>query len=61
MGQAINGRSALMATLTISALKRVSKESSFWKEPAVYRALLVTGLSVLITATEIVDSDLAIH
>ena len=51
-------RSVLMARLTISALDRASKDPYCWSEPTVHRALLVSGLSVLIASTQLLSADL---
>ncbi|WP_413442448.1 hypothetical protein [Synechococcus sp. MIT S1220] len=50
--------SAVMARLTLSALKRASQDPSCWREPTVHRALLVSGLSVLTEATRQLKADL---
>jgi len=43
------GRSSeLMTRLTLSALERASTDPNLWREPVVHRALLVSGLSVLV-------------
>ena len=58
MGQDLQSCSALMARLTLSALEKASKHPDCWEEPAVYRALLVSGLSVLIVSTQLVKADI---
>ena len=58
MSKDINGSSALMARLTISALDRVLKDPSSWENPVVHRAILVSGLSVLVTATQLLLLEL---
>lgn len=40
--------SELMARLTLSALERACADPALWREPLVHRAVLVSGLSVLI-------------
>ncbi|WP_320674326.1 hypothetical protein [Prochlorococcus sp. MIT 1341] len=57
MGKEVNSSSALMARLTISALDRVSEDPSSWKNPIVHRALLVSGLSVLLAATKLLAAE----
>ena len=47
-----------MARLTLSALERASQDPDCWREPVVYRALLVSGLSVLTAATRHLQDDL---
>ena len=49
-------RSALMARLTLSALDRLAEDPSCWREPMVHRALLVSGLSVLISSLAVVEA-----
>ena len=48
----------VMARLTLSALERASGEHGIWREPAVHRALLVSGLSVLISGLGLLQEDL---
>ena len=52
-------RSSVMARLTLSALDRASEDPSCWRDPVVYRALLVSGLSVLTAAAGLLRDDLA--
>jgi len=47
-----------MARLTLSALGRASDSPGFWSEPEVHRALLVSGLSVLICSLARLQNDL---
>ena len=47
-----------MARLTLSALERASHDPACWSDPLVYRALLVSGLSVLTAATRLLQGDL---
>ena len=58
MSDQFDSRSALMARLTISALERVVSDPFCWKEPVVHRALLVSGLSVLLASCELLKVDL---
>ena len=51
-------QSGVMARLTLSALERASQDPDCWREPVVYRALLVSGLSVLTAATRHLQDDL---
>jgi hypothetical protein len=37
-----------MTRLTLSALERASTDPSLWRQPVVHRAVLVSGLSVLV-------------
>ena len=54
----VESQSRLMTKLTLSALSKVSKDSSCWKEPIIYKALLVSGLSVLTTAIQLIKEDI---
>jgi hypothetical protein len=47
-----------MARLTLSALERASHDPAIWRDPLVYRALLVSGLSVLTAGTRLLQDDL---
>jgi len=51
-------RSGVMARLTLSALDRASRDPSCWRDPIVHRALLVSGLSVLTSASSLLIDDL---
>jgi len=42
--------SAVLARLTLSAVEQLVAEPGGWREPMVHRALLVSGLSVLLTS-----------
>jgi len=50
----------LMAELTISAIYRISENPASWKEPSVHKAILLSGLSLLIAANEVIENDLEI-
>jgi hypothetical protein len=50
--------SGVMARLTLSAIERASHEPGFWEEPVAHRAVLVSGLSVLISALAVLRNDL---
>ena len=43
-------RSEILARLTLSALERGAGDPGLWREPAVHRAVLVSGLSLLVAA-----------
>ena len=58
MDQHDKAQSGVMARLTLSALERASDDPSCWSDPVVYRALLVSGLSVLTEATRQLQADL---
>ncbi len=45
-----------MARLTLSAVERLVAEPGGWGEPVVHRALLVSGLSVLLTSFTLVQN-----
>ena len=47
-----------MARLTLSALEDATRLEDGWRQPEVHRALLVSGLSVLTTATWLLRRDL---
>ncbi|MEB3264543.1 MAG: hypothetical protein VKJ66_09250 [Synechococcus sp.] len=49
--------SAVLARLTLSALERGSDQPGFWSEPEVHRAVLVSGLSVLLQALQVLEAD----
>ncbi|KAF0652542.1 hypothetical protein L107_12776 [Cyanobium sp. Copco_Reservoir_LC18] len=51
----------MMARLTLSALDRASCSPGFWGEPEVHRALLVSGLSVLVCSLARLQNDLSIQ
>ena len=51
-------QSGVMARLALSALERASHAPDCWREPVVHRALLASGLSVLIAATRRLQDDL---
>lgn len=59
MQQHDHAQSGVMARLTLSALERASEDPACWSDPVVYRALLVSGLSVLTEATRTLQDDLA--
>ena len=58
MNQSDSSQSGVMARLTLSALQRASEDPSCWRAPVVYRALLVSGLTVLTDATRHLQQDL---
>jgi hypothetical protein len=47
-----------MLRLTLSALERASHDPSLWREAEVHRAVLVSGLSVLINGLALLQRDL---
>ena len=51
-------RSTMMARLTLSAVADVTREQGAWQQPEVHRALLISGLSVLTSATWLLRRDL---
>ena len=57
-GQPSDNSSKSMAILMISALERMSNDSSTWSDPAVHKAILVTGISLLITCIQCIEEDL---
>jgi hypothetical protein len=44
-----------MARLTLSAVEQLVAEPGGWREPMVHRALLVSGLSVLLSSLAILQ------
>ncbi len=49
--------SDVMARLTLSALEGASGRPGFWSEPEVHRALLISGLSVLVCSLARLRTD----
>jgi hypothetical protein len=49
--------SAVLARLTLSAVERLVAEPGGWGEPMVHRALLVSGLSVLLSGLAVVQGQ----
>ena len=58
MGERVENQSELMSNLSISALAKVCNDSSCWKERVFHKASLITGLSVLMGATQLMSRDL---
>ena len=58
MPRHISADSELMANLVLSALEKVIKNSSGWKEPVVQKAILLSGMSVLIASIKHIEEDL---
>lgn len=50
--------SSVLARLTLSALERANHDPTIWREPAVHRAVLVSGLSVLVNGLALLQQDL---
>jgi len=48
----------VLARLTLSVLERVSADSAIWREPEVHRAVLISGLSVLVGGLAQLQADL---
>jgi hypothetical protein len=51
--------SGVMARLTLSAVEQLVSEPDGWSEPMVHRALLVSGLSVLLASLAVVQGQRA--
>jgi hypothetical protein len=49
---------AVLARLTLSVLERASADSAIWREPEVHRAVLISGLSVLVGGLAQLQADL---
>jgi len=47
-----------MARLTLSAIERASGDASLWRQPELHRALLVSGLSLLVGGLSQLQADL---
>ena len=54
----VGSASELMVRLTLSALERASADPAVWREPVVHRAVLVSGLSVLMGSLVRLRADL---
>jgi len=50
--------SLVMARLTLSAIQAASDDPSIWCEPELHRALLVSGLSLLVGGLSQLQCDL---
>jgi hypothetical protein len=50
--------SEVLARLTLSALERADRVPGLWAEPELHRALLVSGLSLLISSLARLQDDL---
>jgi hypothetical protein len=50
--------SDVMARLTLSTLERAGADPELWREPEVHRALLVSGLSLLVSSLARLQADL---
>ena len=49
--------SGVMARLTLSAVEQLVAEPGGWREPMVHRALLVSGLSVLLSSLALLQEQ----
>jgi hypothetical protein len=61
MAENVSSRSDVMARFTLSALDRISRDPSCWRDPTVHRALLVSGLSVLTAANQLLQTDIELR
>ncbi|MFM7264236.1 MAG: hypothetical protein ACKOZW_01295 [Cyanobium sp.] len=50
--------SDVLARLTLSALERGGADPDLWRQPEVHRAVLVSGLSVLVSSLARLQADL---
>ena len=50
--------SGVLLRLTLSALEQASHNPSLWREAEVHRAVLVSGLSVLVNGLALLQQDL---
>jgi len=46
-----------MARLTLSAVEQLVEQPGGWREPMVHRALLVSGLSVLLSSLAVLQGQ----
>ncbi len=60
MEETIESPIGTMARLSVSALHRACKDPACWEEPVFYRALLVSGLSVLTLSAQLLSNDLTL-
>lgn len=51
---------AVLARLTLSALERASADPAIWREPDVHQAVLISGLTVLVSCLAQLQADLGI-
>ena len=58
MSENFDSSSALLARLTISAIEKAQKDPTCWSDPTIHKALIVTGLNLLVASTELLMSDL---
>tara|TARA_B100000131_G_C17863455_1_gene511101 strand:+ start:208 stop:390 length:183 start_codon:yes stop_codon:yes gene_type:complete len=47
-----------LAELAISSIAKISHDSASWREPMVHRAILLSGMSLLIASIKLVNEDL---
>ena len=52
---------AVMARLTLSVLDKASKDSGCWSQPTVHFALLVSGLSILMSSIQLINQELNVE
>ena len=50
--------SSLLAKLTISAIDKARKNSECWSDPNIHKALIITGLNILVASHELIVADL---
>jgi hypothetical protein len=50
--------SDMLARLTLSTLERAGQDPDLWAEPELHRALLVSGLSLLVSSLARLQDDL---
>ena len=53
--------SALLARLTISAIDKATEDPSCWSNPKIHKALIITGLNLLVASTQLLMSDLEVE
>ncbi len=50
--------SGLLARLTISAIEKAREDPSCWSDPNIHKALIVTGLNLLVSSHKLIIADL---
>jgi hypothetical protein len=56
--QAFAGASGVMLRLTLSTLERAGRDPGLWREAELHRAVLVSGLSVMVNGLALLQRDL---
>ena len=59
MPENLQSSSALLARLTISALEKATKDPACWKKPIIHKALIISGLNLLVASNYVLLADLS--